>query len=187
MKIFTGRCQSSTSDTRSSRVSRPGVALRAVGAPAGMPRAVIELAQLRQRHLADQAGAVGRAVHPTVVHAHQMAVPGQPDVALHAVGALLQGQLVGGKGVLRTVRRGAPVGHHERMPAPNPSPSGVAEFIRLCCRVSGLRDSTGTAGIGGRIRSSRRSPSDWPAARPACARSHQDLAHQDTSSPVAIR
>ncbi len=62
-----------------------------------------------------------------------MAVAGQPHIALDAVGALLQSELVGGQRVLGTVGRRAAVGHHERVTADAGSAS--PEFIRLCCRV----------------------------------------------------
>ena len=61
-----------------------------------------------------------------------MAVAGQPDVALDAVGAFLQRQLVGGEGVLGAFGRCAPVRHHERVAAER----AVARVHgRLCCRV----------------------------------------------------
>jgi len=48
----------------------------------------------------DQALAVGGAVDPPVVHAHQVAVSSEPYVALQAVRALGDGPLVGLQGVL---------------------------------------------------------------------------------------
>ena len=115
MKIFTGRCQSSTRRHQVVERQQARVALRAVGSPARVPGAVIQLAQLGQRHLTDQAGAGGRAVHPAVVHAHQMPVSGQPDIAFDAVGAFLEGELVGGQGVLGALGRRAAMGNHERV------------------------------------------------------------------------
>ena len=91
------------------------VAVAAVRAPAGMPRPVVEFAQLRQCHLADQSGPVGRPIHPPVVHAHQVPVSGQPNIAFNTVGAFFEGQFIGGQSVLRTFGRCAPVRHHERM------------------------------------------------------------------------
>ena len=113
-------------------MNNAGVALAAVGAPAGMPSAVIQFAQLRQRHLADQSGPVRRPVHPPVVHADQVAVAGQPHIAFDTVGALLQRQLIGGQGVLGTfgrMRPGAPPRTGGRRARRRPSSYG------LCCRV----------------------------------------------------
>ena len=94
-----------------------GVAVGAVRPPAAVPGAPVQLLQLRQRHIADQAGAGRGAVHPAVVHADQVAVAGQPNIAFDAVGALPQRQFVGGQGVLGAVGRRPPMGHHEGMPA----------------------------------------------------------------------
>src|SRR4051794_25456791 len=66
-----------------------------------MPRAEVERVQLDQGLGADQAAAVARAIEPPVVHADQMTVPGQPDVALQPVGAVLHRAEVGAERVLR--------------------------------------------------------------------------------------
>ena len=81
-----------------------------------MPGTEFQLAKLSQRHHADQTGAGGRPVELAVVHADQVPIAGEPDVAFHAVGAFAQRQIVGGQGVFRAGRRGPAVGHYERMP-----------------------------------------------------------------------
>src|SRR6476646_5343814 len=101
MNSLTGRLWSSTSETRSSSGSRP--------VSPWLPSAEVEFAQLRQRHLADQAVAVGGAIHPPVVHTHQMPVAGEPNIAFDTVGALFEGQFIGGQRVLRTFGRCATV------------------------------------------------------------------------------
>lgn len=52
--------------------------------------AEVHVAQLVQRQLTDQAGGIGGAVDGAVVHADQVTVAGEPDVAFDTVGALLQ-------------------------------------------------------------------------------------------------
>ncbi len=80
-----------------------------------VPGPEVQLLQAGQVQLADDAAAVGGAVDGAVVHADQVAVPGQPDVALQAVGAGVDGSQVGGQGVLGDVAGGTPVGDHQRV------------------------------------------------------------------------
>jgi hypothetical protein len=89
-------------------VRRGGLPLQLLPGPPVQP---LELGQLQGRH---EAAAVGGPVDAPVVHAHQVTVGGEPDVALERVGADLDGLEVGGEGVLRLVGAGTPVRHHER-------------------------------------------------------------------------
>ena len=93
-----------------------GIPVRAVSAPTAMPRPVFQLPKFGQRHGADQTGAARRPVEPAVVHADQVPVAGEPDVAFHAVGALPEGEIVCGQGVFRSRSRRAAMGHHVRVP-----------------------------------------------------------------------
>src|SRR5918912_1156393 len=63
---------------------------------------------------ADRAETGGGAIDPPVMDAHQMPVPGHPDITLQPVGALLEGQHVRGQGVLGQLRRRTPVSHYPR-------------------------------------------------------------------------
>ena len=119
-----GRRRSTASSSRSrvsSRVSsRVRLAGRRSAGAARVPRAEVQRVQLGQRPGADPAAAVAGAVQPAVVHADQVPVAGQPDVALQAVGALVEGAQVRGEGVLGQRVRGAAVGEDQRrrpMPA----------------------------------------------------------------------
>jgi len=67
-------------------------------------------AELGQGPATDRTGEIGGAVERLVVDHHRGAVPGEPDVELERVGALLHRQLEGRQGVLRRVGRGAPMG-----------------------------------------------------------------------------
>jgi hypothetical protein len=84
-----------------------------VGREAGMPRAEVQHVELGQRLAADQAAAVAGAVEPAVVHADQVAVAGEPDVALEAVRPVLEGAQVGTQGVLRQRVGSAAVGEDQ--------------------------------------------------------------------------
>ena len=89
---------------------RPVRALRSGGLLAVLPGAEVECGEIGEFQGGDGAAAVGRTVHPAVVHADQMAVGGQPYIALQGVGAVLDGLPVGGEGVFRGVLGGSPVG-----------------------------------------------------------------------------
>ena len=69
----------------------------------------------------DHAPAVAGPVDPPIVHADEVPVGGEADVALQPVGALLDGQLVGGQGVLGAQRARAPVGDHQGTAGHGPS------------------------------------------------------------------
>ena len=75
-----------------------------------LPGAGIEAADLRQRRRADRAGAFGGPAEGAVVHADQVAVGGEADVALDAVGPFGHRRFVGADGVLRVGARGTAVG-----------------------------------------------------------------------------
>ena len=90
-----------------------GTARGAIGPPTAMPSAPIELLQLGQRHIADQTCSCRGAVNPSIVHADEMTIEGQPNVALNSIGAFLKSELVGGQGVFGTIRRRTAMGHHE--------------------------------------------------------------------------
>ena len=75
----------------------------------------------------------------TVVHTHQMPVLGEPHIALDPVGALEKGELIGGKGVLWTFGRRAPVCHHERVTVEVLAGSGVTRVHTTMLPGSGLR------------------------------------------------
>ena len=115
-KIFTGRFQSRTSETRASSVSRlvspcvPSGRQLSCHAPYSSSRSwasVIVLTKPAPRR---------SPVQPAVVHANQMAVAGQPHIAFHAVGALFEREIVGGQGVFGPSGRGAAVGNDKRVP-----------------------------------------------------------------------
>ena len=65
----------------------------------------LHLAEIRPERLAE----VARAIDAPVMHADQRAVGRQPNVALDAVGALLDGLQVCGQRVLRLDRVGSPM------------------------------------------------------------------------------
>ncbi len=73
------------------------------------PAGEIHLRHRRDGELADHAASVGSPVDAPVVHAHQVAVPADPDIAFEGIGALFEGQFVSTAGVLGVVCRGASV------------------------------------------------------------------------------
>ena len=56
--------------------------------------------------------AAGRAVDPAIVHADQDAVPGQPDIALHPVRAVVECASVGSESVFGFDRRRPAMSDH---------------------------------------------------------------------------
>ena len=156
---------------------QPGIALCSVGPPAAVPPAVVERPKLLQRHLADQSRAVGRAVHPAVVHTDQVPVAGQPHIALHALSALLQRQLVGRQRVLWAVGGRPPVGDHEGM-------RGLAAGRHgLMLPVPGLPAQLSRGNRCGILSLRRRQPSDGRAVRRVCPRTRTRLAPPPRSPP----
>ena len=79
-------------------------------------------AQVGQVELGHHPATVRGAVDPAVVHADQVAVAGQPDVALQPVGALVDRPQVGAEGVLGQRVRGAAVRDDQRPARPAPHP-----------------------------------------------------------------
>ena len=73
--------------------------------PRALPRREVELVQLGEVHRRHEPGRRRRTPQVAVVDAHEVAVGGQPDVALERVRALVERLHVGGEGVLG-VRRG---------------------------------------------------------------------------------
>ena len=144
-----------------------GVALRPVRAPAVVPRAVLELAQLGERHRADQTGPGRRPVQPAVVHANQMAVAGQAHIAFHAVGALFQREVVGGQRVFGPSRRSAAVGDHKGMPGEHLV--GPRHIPMLPVPAPATQPGQRTRVPAGPI-VERPRPSGARAVRPVCAR-----------------
>ncbi len=84
-----------------------------VGVPVH-PGAEVERGQVRELQGRDGAAAVGGAVHPAVVDADQMAVRGEPYVALQPVGALFDGPAIGGQRVLGCRLGGTAMGYDGR-------------------------------------------------------------------------
>src|SRR6266508_1987887 len=79
-----------------------------------MPRAEVQLVELRQGVRADPATTVAGAFQPAVVQADQMAVAGQPHVAFEPVGTLGDRLQVGTERVLGLHRRGPAMGEDQR-------------------------------------------------------------------------
>ena len=119
-------------------------------------------AQVGQGLGGDDAPAVAGPIDPSIVHAHQVPVGGEADVALQAVGALLDGQLVGGQGVLRPQRAGAPVGDHQGTAGHGPS-MHARPAPRAVRRIALLGDVGRGGAPGGGTCGQRRS---WRGARP---------------------
>ena len=93
--------------TELTRGPRPVRALLAV-----LPGAEVQRGQVRELQGGHGAAAVGGAVHSPVVHAHQLAVGGEPHVAFQGVRAVLDRPPVRGERVLGGVLGGASVGDH---------------------------------------------------------------------------
>ena len=79
-----------------------------------VPGPEVEPPQVVEVELGDHAAPGRGPVDPPVVHADQVPVPGEPDVALQPVGAVLDGPQVRAEGVLGQRVRRAAVGHDER-------------------------------------------------------------------------
>ncbi|MGY3681443.1 hypothetical protein ACVWXU_005066 [Streptomyces sp. TE33382] len=75
-----------------------------------LPGTEVESGEIGELQRGDGATAVGRTVHPAVVHTDELAVRGEPDIALQGVGAVLDRFAVGGQGVLGCVVGGSAVG-----------------------------------------------------------------------------
>ena len=84
----------------SGRATRTG---RAGSCGSLLPGAEVQLRQVGQFQGGDGAAAVGRTVDPAVVHADEMAVGGESDIALQGVGPVLDGFAVGGQRVFGRV------------------------------------------------------------------------------------
>ncbi len=78
-------------------------------APA-LPGAEVQGGEIGQLQCGDGAAAVGCTVDPAIVHTDEMAVGGEPHIALQPVGAVLDCSAVRGQGVLRGVLGGPAVG-----------------------------------------------------------------------------
>ena len=116
MSSRTGRSAARTADSSRSRVSsraRSGSGGKSESSGGPVPRGEVERVQLGQGARADPAASVAGAVEAAVVHADQVPVAGQPDVALQPVGALVERAQVCGEGVLGQRRGGAAVGEDE--------------------------------------------------------------------------
>ena len=107
------------SATSSSSRSRVRTRLRSCAVPLGrsrgsvapaLPGAEVERRQLGELQGGDGAAAVGGAVDPPVVDADELAVRGQPDVALQGVRAVLDRLPVRGERVFGDVLGGSPMG-----------------------------------------------------------------------------
>lgn len=84
------------------------------GVPVGgllvvLPGTEVEGGEVGQFQGGDGAAAVGRAVHPAVVHTDELSVRGEADIALQGVRTVLDGLPVRGQGVLGGVVRGPAV------------------------------------------------------------------------------
>jgi hypothetical protein len=86
-----------------------------LGEPAGDPRAVHGLGGAAVGELG-VAGHVGGGGDVVLVSGHELVVLGGHQVGLDVVGAHLDGELVGGEGVLRPVAGAAAVTDHQREP-----------------------------------------------------------------------
>ena len=86
--------------------------------PRVLPRREVEVLELGELHRGDDPVAVCGTTQVPVVHADQVSVRGQPDVALERLGALVESRHVGTKGVFGILGTGAAMGNHLR-PAPD--------------------------------------------------------------------
>ncbi len=80
--------------------------------PRVLPRAEVERRKIGEFQAGNRPAAVGGAVDAPVVHADEVAVRGEPHIALQGVRPVLYGLHVGGEGVFRRVLGRAAVGDH---------------------------------------------------------------------------
>ena len=93
--------------------------------PRQMPTSTV--AQLGQRRLPDRQFAIAGPAGVGIVQADDLAVGGQIEIPLDAVGPLLPGQAEGGQGVFRGVVRSSAMGDHLLGKTIEPSSTGRAK------------------------------------------------------------